>query len=284
MLHLSTRGYAAWGFSFRVESDDPLLVEVVARCYRDLPAATDDVWVLRSERIGAGNRYAVSLHSSDGTSEELGAGRARNAVLELICWEVNSRALQSASDQVVLHAAVVAGPAGAIALCGASHRGKSTLAAAAARRGWRHLSDDMGLVDVDAMTVTPYARPIMLRPGGRDHLATLPEPPAEHLQFFPDEWFVPASELGAIVSDDSVPLVAVGFLEWHDGATINPLSQAQTLHDLTLHSATVARQGAVGFARLERIARLVPGCRVGLGTADDALDLCAGLVGPAVAR
>jgi hypothetical protein len=281
---LSTRGYAAWGFGFQVESDDSLLVEVVARCYRDLPEATDDVWVLRSERIGPSDSYLVTLHAPDGTSEELGAGRARNAVLELICWEVNSRALQSAFAQVVLHAAVVAGPAGAIAFCGASHRGKSTLAAAAARRGWRHLSDDMGLVDVAAMTVTPYARPIMLRSGGRDHLATLPEPPSEHLQFFPDEWFVPASELGATVADGSVPLVAVGFLEWHDGATISPLSRAQTLHDLTLHSATVARQGASGFARLERIARSVPGYRVGLGAADDVLDLCAGLVGPAVAQ
>jgi hypothetical protein len=282
VLRLSTRGHAAWGFGFRVESDDALLVDVVARCYRDLPEANDDVWVLRAERMASGDRYVVMLHSPEGTSEELGAGRARNAVLELICWEVNGRALRSAADQVVLHAAVVSGPAGAIALCGASHRGKSTLAAAAARRGWRHLSDDMGLVVVDSMTVAPYARPIMLRSGGRDHLATVPEPPGEHLQFFPDEWFVPASELGASVGDDAVPLVAVGFLEWSDAATLDPLGQAQTLHDLTLHSATVARQGAAGFARLEQIARSVPGYRVGLGAADDVLDLVAPLLRPTV--
>ena len=281
MLHLTTRGHAAWGFHFRFESDDPLLVEVVQRCYRDLPVAEDDCVVLRAVRsTDDGDRYSVTIETPDGAVEECGDGRVRGAVMELLCWEVNRRALWSAADEVVLHAAVLAGEAGAIALCGASHSGKSTLAVAAAQRGWQHLSDDMGLIDTDAMTVAPYARPIMVRPGGRAHLGSVPPPPSGHLQFFPDEWFVPASELGAIVDTAAVPLIAIGFLEWQPTAALQSLSQAQTLHDLTLHSATVARQGAAGFARLERIARAVPGFRVGLGAAGDVLDLLAGHTRP----
>jgi len=282
VLHLTGDGHAAWGFHFRFESDDPLLVDVVERCYRDLPTADGELYTLRAFRQpGDRDRYRVTLRSPTGDVEECGDGRARGAVLELLCWEVNRRALWSAAGDVVLHAAVLAGSAGAVALCGESHSGKSTLAAAAARRRWHHLSDDMGLVDVDRLTVTPYARPVMVRAGGRSHLGTLPPPPEAHLQFFPDDWFLPASELGAVVGSEPVPLIAIGFLEWGSVAAVTPLTPARTLHDLVLHSATVARQGVAGFARLEQLARSVPGYRVELGASDAVIDLVAALTRPA---
>ncbi len=279
MLHLSDRGYAAWGFGFRFESTDELLRDVVSRCYRDLPPATGPVHVLRAVQPGADRRFDLTIEAPDGTVERCGDGRTGAAVLELVCWEVNRRATGSVATRAALHAAVIGGPLGAVALCATSHSGKSTLAAAAARRGWHHLSDDMGLLDVEAMTVIPYARPIMLRPGGRDRLGGPPRPPAPHMEFMADEWFLPASELGAVVSPEPRPLVAVGFLEWRDAAALEPLSRARTLHDLLLHSATAAMQGAEGFSQLERVARVVPGLRVGLGAPDDVLDLLAPLVG-----
>ena len=195
---------------------------------------------------------------------------------------MNGRARASVASLPVLHAAVIGGRRGAIALCGGSGGGKSTLAAAAAQRGWSHLSDDMGLVDPEDLTIAPYARPIMLRAGGRDHLgATLSPPPAGHVQFFPDEWFVPARALGARTVHVPQPLLAVGFLHWNYSASLESISRAQTLHDLTLHSATLAAQGATGFADLECIARSVPGYRVGLGAAAEVLQLLAPLVGQA---
>lgn len=283
MLHVSTRGAAAWGFSFRFESDDQVLADLVDRCYRDLPRCADVAHVLRAVRVPHGVGFRVTLELADGSVEECGDGRARDAVLELLHWEINRRALRSVADRTVLHAAVVGGPAGAIALCGPSHSGKSTLAAAAAGRGWRHLSDDMGLIDTAPAdtgqpTVAPYARPIMLRPGGRAILGSGVHPPAEHQQFFGEEWFVPASDLGAIVGTEAVPLVAVGFLEWQPAASLSPLSRAETLHDLTLHCATVAARGAAGFRDLARVARSVPGFRVGLGTTSDVLDLLQPLI------
>lgn len=285
MLHLSPHGYAAWGFRFRFESDDPLLVDVVARLYTDLPKVSDGVSVICAVSGGAGEpMYRVTIESPSGEVEECGAGRTRDAIVELLCWEVNRRALLSAAGEVVLHAAVVAGEMGAVALCADSQGGKSTLAAAAARRGWRHLSDDMCLVDVERVTAMPYARPLMLRAGGRGHLGDVAAPPPEHCSFFPDEWFFPASELGAAVGEDAVPLVAVCFLAWQPHASLERMSQAQVLHDLVRHSATVARQGEVGFRRLEQIARGVPGFRVGLGAATDVLDLLADLVRPTAQR
>jgi len=283
VLHLTTRGHAAWGFHFRLESDDPLLVEVVARLYRDLPGADEATYVIRAVR-GIADGFRVTIESGDGVVQECGEGRQRSSVLELICWEVNRRAMASMAQRTVLHAAVVAGPAGAMALCGPSHSGKSTLAAAAATRGWRHLSDDMGLVDVDALTVAPYARPLMLRPGGRQLLGAVAATTDEHLQFFGDDWFMPASELGAQVGDDAVPLVAIGFLGWHPQAALTPITRAETLHDLTLHCGTLAARGAAGFDELHRLAAMVPGFRVGLGATGDVLDLLDPLLRTTVAR
>jgi len=283
VLHLTTRGYAAWGFRFRFQSDDPLLVEVVSRCYRDLPAADDAAHVLRAVR-GTTDGFRVTIESAAGGVEECGDGRQRSSVLELLCWEVNWRALHSMAQRTVLHAAVIGGAAGAVALCGPSHSGKSTLAAAAAALGWRHLSDDMGLIDADTLSIAPYARPMMLRPGGRRHLGDAVAPPAEHLQFFSDDWFVPASELGAVVGDDAVALVAVGFLGWQPEASLTPITRAETLHDLTLHCGTLATRGEPGFAELHRVAAGVPGFRVGLGVATDVLDLLEPLVRPTSAR
>ncbi|MDP2292804.1 MAG: hypothetical protein Q8M22_16570 [Actinomycetota bacterium] len=295
---MSTRGLAAWGFGFRFESDDQLLADVVARCYRDLPRCTDAPHVLRAARAPHGVGFRVSVESPDGSVEECGDGRARDAVLELLHWEINRRALRSVADRTVLHAVVIGGPAGAVALCGPSHSGKSTLAAAAALRGWRHLSDDMGLIDtglIDAgladtgladtrrVTVAPYARPIMVRLGGRGLLGAAVDPPAEHRQFFGDEWFLPASDLGAVVGPDPVPLVGVGFLEWQPAASLAPMSRAEALHDLTLHCATVAARGAAGFSELARVAASVPSFRVGLGTPSDALDLLEPLIRPGAA-
>lgn len=286
MLHLTPHGCAAWGFHFRFNSDDPALTAVVARLYRDLPVAHGSLSTIsaRCDIASASPTYRVTITSADGVVEECGDGRGRDAVLELLCWEVNRRALWSAADEVVLHAAVIGSASGAIALCADSHGGKSTLAAAAARRGWRHLSDDMGLIDVDHALVTPYARPLMLRAGGRAHLRAVAAPPPEHLAFFPDEWFMPASALGASVGPDPLPLLAIGFLTFAACASLEPLSQAQTLHDLTLHSATVARQGGAGFTRLERLARTVSGVSVGLGAVDATLDLLSDLLRPTAHR
>jgi len=63
----------------------------------------------------------------------------------LLCDQVLPRVL-SLRDAPVLHAAAVAGPAGAIVLAGASGSGKSTLAADFWRHGWQMLGDDAVMI------------------------------------------------------------------------------------------------------------------------------------------
>lgn len=271
-----TRAVAAWGFEFQFASDDEVLTELVEYCYRDLPPAVGQPAVLRAERVGA--TYDLTVQHPDGRLEVCSEGRRAVALFELLVWEVNRRARGSAADRTVLHSAVFGASAGVVVLCGTSGSGKSTLCAAAARRGWQHLSDDLALVDVPSQTVVPYARPIMLRAGGREHLPPVAVP-ADYQRYFGNEWFVPASALGASAPHEPRPLVALGVLAWGQPARLEPLGRARTLVGLTEHSATLAERGADGFHELAALAQRVPGFTAVRQRPDDLLDLLAPLVG-----
>ena len=166
-----------------------------------------------------------------------------------------------------------------MSLCGQSHSGKSTIAAAAAQLGWRHLSDDLGPIDADTLCVHPYARPVMLRAGGRKYLDNLPILPHDYRQFFGDDWFIAASELGATAVLEPVPLVAVVFLEWGDVAALESISKAATLHKLVLNSTTLAHVGEPVFRGLERVAAHIPGYHLRFGHVSEAIELIRPLVG-----
>ncbi len=277
---LTKRPHEALGFTFSFESDDSVLVGVVERLYRDLPVSSfTDATVIQAALDETRQTYELTVVRPDGEVEQRGGGRGRGRILELLCWEVNGRAIRSATPHPILHAAVFAGPLGAVAVCGVSGSGKSTLAAAAAQRGWEHLSDDLAPIDVDTMRVSPYPRPIMIRPGGRALLERPVEPPAAHLEFFTNEWFAPASELGATVANSPRSLVGVVFLDRSDSVVLEPISQADLLYEMTQHSANLIERRAIGFAELVTIADRVAGYRLRLGELGRALDLLAPLVG-----
>ncbi|MCB0982776.1 MAG: hypothetical protein R2694_02310 [Ilumatobacteraceae bacterium] len=285
MLHLTARAVTAWGFAFRFQSDHHALVDLVEYCYRDLPDAPGPAAAITVRKTGRGGHgLAMTVQHPDGTIEPCGEGRTLEEMPELLWWEVNRRARASAADRVVLHAATIADDRGAWLLCAGSQVGKSTLAAANALRHGRHLSDDMALLADDTATVLPYARPLMLRPGGREVLVAagrpdgavvLPPGDAPRLAVHGDEWFLPASALGATVPAGPVPIRAIGFLERGPGAAVEPLGQASTLQRLVSHCATLDRHGAADFRRLERLARQSPGYQVVLGAPGEVLDLLA---------
>jgi hypothetical protein len=77
---------------------------------------------------------------------------------------------------LVLHASAVVTPWGAVGFMGASGTGKSTLAAALAREGWPHLSDDSLVLEPRAGEPSPIARAsyrgIRLWPEGASRLVS----------------------------------------------------------------------------------------------------------------
>lgn len=74
-------------------------------------------------------------------------------------WSMATRSL----DYLILHAGVVERDGRAVVIPGGSGQGKSTLTASLAAAGWRYLTDEFGIVDLDGLDVHPYPRPVSLK-------------------------------------------------------------------------------------------------------------------------
>lgn len=81
----------------------------------------------------------------------------------LLEWGVNWCIATQCHWFLMLHSAVLERDGGALLLPAPPGSGKSTLCAALVARGWRLLSDEMALIDVDRLDVAPIPRPISLK-------------------------------------------------------------------------------------------------------------------------
>lgn len=78
-------------------------------------------------------------------------------------WGMNWCISEYASDRLILHAATVAKDGFATLISGNSGSGKSTLACALMLEGYRLLTDELSLINLDSSTVTPFVRPVSLK-------------------------------------------------------------------------------------------------------------------------
>jgi hypothetical protein len=278
--------YRALGFEFGLETDDPVLCRALERCHADLAAPTASARSvpvinaeLRAEDDQGERRYHVALRWPDGRIDICEDLVVRSHVVDVIAWELNRRATEADGGVPVLHASVFAGTRGAVAVCGASHHGKSTMAAAAALAGYTYLSDDLAPIDLESLTVRPYPRPLMLRPGGREHLSGLPSMPADEEAFFPVDWYYGPREVAAHVATAPVPLVALVFTRWADESTLEPLTRAACLYGLLHASTNLAGQGAAGFRDLEALAERIPGYDAGCAEVAEVVAALADVIG-----
>jgi len=78
-------------------------------------------------------------------------------------WGLNWCIAKYVHQYLILHAAVLEKDNRSIIMPGPPGSGKSTLCAALALRGWRLLSDEMALVDLEDLSLTPVTRPVALK-------------------------------------------------------------------------------------------------------------------------
>jgi len=100
-------------------------------------------------------------------------------------WGLNWCICAHCHQYVVVHAAVLARKGRAMILPAPPGSGKSTLCAALAARGWRLLSDELTLIDIETGVIVPIPRPISLKNAS---IATIAR-------------FWPEAPMGAIVPD-----------------------------------------------------------------------------------
>ena len=153
-------------FTVRVRSDIPHLADDVAAMYRDFDLVDENefvdfhVAVLRSPHwLSRLQGRAEFWFDGQRSFTPLPAAQA----LAMLEWGINWCIAAHAHQFLLIHAAVLERDGRALLMPAPPGSGKSTLCAALAHRGWRLLSDELGLLDMTTGLVHGMARPINLK-------------------------------------------------------------------------------------------------------------------------
>lgn len=194
------------------------------------------------------------------------------ALVSHVLMTLNARAAsacRSAGD-LPLHAGAVADGGeldvrpGAVLLPGASHSGKTTLAAGLALAGMRFLADEVSRVEPDTLSVSYYGKPLAMRTSSVELLAPrVARFRRSGTPFEIDERFLPPSELGGGAPRDDaparseVPIGSIVFPRYDDAGPLRltPLSPAETLERLM--QCTLGTGSAVTVREFRVLERLV---------------------------
>lgn len=153
-------------FNVRIHTPLPSVAEATALLYADYPLVSDDEFVDFDVRLdpGGGLRRWVRqqvrfIHEGFEPFEPLPVDHAP-AFME---WAMNWCISTQAHQYLMLHAAVVERNGFAAILPAPPGSGKSTLCAGLVTRGWRLLSDELGLISLRDGRIDPLVRPISLK-------------------------------------------------------------------------------------------------------------------------
>ena len=198
--------FESFGVRLEVRVDEPALLAAVEAILPPgwRPAENGDV-AARFSIEPFGDGYEV-LH--DGTPMAYGAERA--IALHILDAQLRLVVAVNAPGVAFVHAGVVAVGDRAVVLPGRSFAGKTTLVAELIRRGATYLSDEYAVLD-EAGLVLPYPRPLSMRT-------------PEALERTRETWAkkTPASELGARVAQDALPVGVIAATTYRPGATGHP--------------------------------------------------------------
>ena len=182
----------------------------------------------------------------------------------LLEWGLNWCVSNHCHQYLMLHSAVVERFGRALILPAPPGSGKSTLAAALVLRGWRLLSDELGLVRREGDVLDPLARPISLKNSSLPAIrAFAPEsvlsPPVRdttkgtvaHLKPSPDS-------VARMLEPARAGWIVLPRYEPGARAALEPLDRAEAFMALASNSFNYGLLGLDGFNLL---ARVVDGCQ-----------------------
>ena len=153
-------------FVFSIRSTLPQIHEGLRLLHVNTPLAPDDQFVDYHIAIKSGHPLRQWLRPQarfevDGV--EPFKPLPGNQALPMLEWGMNWCLTAYGHHQLVIHAAAVARNGRAAILPAPPGSGKSTLCAALVNRGWRLLSDELTLIDLDTGLIRALARPVNLK-------------------------------------------------------------------------------------------------------------------------
>lgn len=246
--------YRALDHTFRVRSDVPEALDVAMALLADLRAPTNGSAAIYELNAGDADRFTISV---DG--RPLRTVASPMSLVDELLWHANREAIKGERRRVALHAAAVIRDGAAVLIPGPAGSGKTTLAAGLLRDGWRYLTDEAVVIDLETMTVEPYAKPLWMSPASARALAPLSQrllPPYRGLSRV--RVYARPRDLGSSSAIGSWPVTAVVFPVFSAGSptSIEALGRASALIRLASNAFNLPRFGKRGF---EVLAGLVAG-------------------------
>jgi hypothetical protein len=158
-----------------------------------------------------------------------------------------------AHHHLLLHAAVLERAGRAVILPGDPGAGKSTLTAALMLRGWRLLSDELTIVDLDDGSLLPLARPVSLKERSIDVIRAF-EPGAVFGEVAVDTHKGSVSHLRPTATSvarmhERARAAHIVFPRWREGApaALRPHPKAEAFMHLAGHAFNYSLLGRQGF-------------------------------------
>jgi HprK-related kinase A len=250
-------------FVFRIQSDEAPVFTGLRRLYADFPVSDEavrDFHVRIRRPPGLRRWYHPQVRFEHDRDIPFLPLPARHAFAALE-WGMNWCIAGYAHHFLTLHAAVLERNGRAVLLPGEPGAGKSTLTAALSLSGWRLLTDETALVDLQTGLLWPMARPINLKNTSIDIIQA----------FAPDAIFgdkavdthkgtvahlKPATDT-VLRMHEPCPIGWVVFPRWQSqgGPRLQARPRADTFVFAAENSFNYSVLGETGFRALERLIR-----------------------------
>lgn len=177
----------------------------------------------------------------------------------IIEWGMNWCVSSQINTHLIIHAAVIERSGYAAIMPAPPGSGKSTLTAALIQEGWRLLSDELTIIDIENSLVQPFPRPVSLKNQSIDIIR----------QRYPEVFFGPVSTdttkgnvchmkpplLGVQKQLQSCPVGWVIFPKYEQDADaeLNELGKGHALIDVATNAFNYSRLGKSGFDVLRKV-------------------------------
>ena len=227
-----------------------MLQNLVTRLFADEPGATLPT---------LGREGAVwTLTGPHGTT----AAGEPGPLVDLLVTQATMAFLAANRGSLLLHSGAVAADDGrSVLVCGRSGAGKTTLTAALARRGLAYLSDESVGVDPASLTVTPWRKPLTVKPGSQGVLAELAPDAPDQLLTAP-AWQVEPRALGGLplpaAQLHTTLIVLPSFDPALDRVDVAPVTPARAALALGQNSSALAAVRPRPLAALAALVSAVP--------------------------
>jgi HprK-related kinase A len=270
-------------FTARLQADIPAITEGIALLYPDYVLEPDDAFAdfhLQIARPWSVRRWFRPQIELLYDGRKLFQPLPLPQALPVFEWGLNWCVSSRAHRYLMVHAAVMERNGRALILPAPPGSGKSTLTAAlVGRGGWRLLSDELTLLDLDDMSVVPNPRPVSLKNQSIDVIR----------RYVPDAVLSPAvrDTVKGTVAHMRAPAASVArshepalpawviFPKYEAGAasTLAPMASATTFMELAANSFNYSVLAQRGFQALGRLIDQVQGYRFRYSDLDEALEI-----------